>query len=128
MPLVTVVLGTSLIVLGLGGYIATGMASWTAMIPAVFGLPLILLGVVARAPGRRKHAMHAAATLSLVGLAGGAMGIPKLATMMSGGEAARPAAAISQSIMALLCVVFLALCVKSFIDARRLPASPQSQV
>ena len=53
--------------------------SITALIPAFFGIALILLGIVARNEKARKHAMHFAALLGLVGLLGGvAMGIKAL--------------------------------------------------
>ena len=39
--------------------------------------------------------------------------------MLSGGEVQRPAAAVSQSIMAMLMGIFVGLCVRSFIEARR---------
>ena len=39
--------------------------------------------------------------------------------LLGGQEVARPAAVISQSIMGALTAVFVALCVKSFIDARK---------
>jgi hypothetical protein len=43
----------------------------------------------------------------------------KLPSLLAGQEVARPAAVISQSIMGALTAVFVALCVKSFIDARK---------
>ncbi len=47
MAKITFGLGLVLIVLGLGAYFGTGRESLTALIPAFFGLPLALLGVVA---------------------------------------------------------------------------------
>ena len=67
-----------------------------------------------------KHAMHAAAALGLLSfLATAGMGLPKLFTMLGGGEVERPKAVILQSITAGICAVFVALCVNSFIQARR---------
>jgi hypothetical protein len=42
-----------------------------------------------------------------------------LVTLLSGGEVARPKAAVSQSITAAVCAAFVALCVNSFLAARR---------
>lgn len=80
---------------------------------------LLVLGLVALKERLRKHAMHGAALVGLLGFLGGAgMGLPKLPALLSG-EAARPAAVIEQLIMAAVCLVFVALCVRSFIVARR---------
>jgi hypothetical protein len=46
-------------------------------------------------------------------------GIPKILTIMGGGELERPAAAVAQGLMALLCLIFLVFAVRSFIVARR---------
>jgi hypothetical protein len=119
MPTIAILCGTALTLLGLIGYFATGMVSWTALIPALFGVPLLVLGALALKPALRKHAMHGAAALGLLGLLGSAMGVPKAVTLLAGGTVARPAAAVSKAIMAVLCLAFLALCVKSFVDARR---------
>jgi hypothetical protein len=119
MAVVGVWIGLALTLLGVGAYFGTGGASVTALIPAFFGVPLAALGVLARDDRRRKTAMHVAAALSLVGLAGSARGIPQVIALVSGGEAARPAAAVVQTAMALLCAVFLGLAVRSFVAARR---------
>jgi hypothetical protein len=112
--------GIALIILGVGGYFGTGQTSLTALIPAGFGLVFLILGFLARKDQLRKHAMHAAAALGLVGcVVPAVMGIPKLVRLASGQEVERPGAAISQSIMAVICGVFVVLCVRSFIAARR---------
>lgn len=115
----TIGIGAALILLGLGGYFGTGTSSPTALIPAAFGLLLVLLGGLARDPNRRKMAMHIAVVIGLLGFLGALRGIPATITLLSGGTVARPAAAISQAIMAVLMLIFVALCVRSFIEARR---------
>jgi hypothetical protein len=119
MAKVGVWIGLALTLLGVGTYFATGRQSVTALIPAFFGVPLAGLGVMAGDDRRRKMAMHIAAALSLVGLAGSARGIPQVVALASGGEVARPAAALAQTAMAVLCAVFLGLAVRSFVAARR---------
>jgi hypothetical protein len=111
--------GVALIILGLGGYFVTGMQSWTAMIPAFVGAVLAFLGAVALDPAKRKHAMHAAAALGVLGFAGSVPGVIKAIKWLGGTEPVRPAAVISQTIMAVLMVAFVVLCVQSFIAARR---------
>ena len=115
----TITVGVLLIVLGLGGYFGTGTSSPTALIPAAFGILLVITGAIARNPEKRKLAMHIAVTVGLLGFFGSVGGLAKLPTLLSGGEVARPAAVVSQSIMAVLTLVFTALCVRSFIAARK---------
>ena len=115
----TIAFGVVLIVLGLGGYFGTDRVSPTALIPAAFGLLLIVFGVMARDEKRRKLAMHIAVAVGLVGFLGTLTGLFKLFTMLAGGEVARPTAVVAQSIMAVLMLVYVGMCVKSFIDARR---------
>ena len=120
MAYTTIVFGVLMILLGVVGYLLTGMQSRTALIPAIPGAIFLLLGVLARNDRVRKHVMHLAAALSLVGfLAMAGMGWVKLARWAGGTAPARPAAVISQSILGVLLLVFLVLCVRSFINARR---------
>jgi hypothetical protein len=63
--------------------------------------------------------MHAAAVLMLLGFAGTVGGLIKFFRMLSGAEFERSSAITVQAIMAILCLVFLALAIKSFVDARR---------
>ena len=116
MARITIAVGVLLIVLGLIGYFGTGMVSWTALIPAFFGLPLVILGVLALQEGLRKHAMHAAVVVGLIGFLGGAFSFVR--PLLSEGEM-KPMAATMQALMALICAVFVGLGVKSFINARR---------
>src|SRR5262245_47669024 len=86
----------------------------------MFGLVFVILGMLATKEKLLKHAMHAAAALALLGfLATAALSFPKLPALLSGGEVERPNAVIAQAIMAALCAVFVGLCIKSFLDARR---------
>ncbi len=125
MATITIGLGLVLIALGLGGYFGTGRESWTALIPVLFGLVLAILGVVALKEHMRKHAMHVAAVIGLLGFAGTVKGLMKLPVLLTGGELARPAAVAVQAAMAIVCLLFVGLCVGSFIKARRASAAKQ---
>jgi hypothetical protein len=114
-----ILFGGLLIVLGLGGYFGTGRSSLTALIPAVFGLLLGALGFMARDAAKRKTAMHIAAAVALLGFIACVPGLFKLPMLMAGETIARPAAVVSQSIMALLTGIFVVLAIKSFRDARK---------
>jgi hypothetical protein len=95
------------------------MVSVTALIPAAFGLLLVVFGALALDDKRRKLAMHIAVTVGLLGFLGTVSGLFQLPALLSGGAVQRPGAVISKSIMAVLMAVYVAMCVKSFIDARR---------
>ena len=123
MARITTVFGALLIVLGLIAYFVMqepGSRSMTAMIPAFFGLPLLVLGLIAQAkPASRKHTMHAAAMLGVLGFLGTAPGVIKAIKWMGGTVPARPAAVQVQVIMCVMCAAFVAMCVRSFIEARK---------
>ncbi len=119
MAKITIGIGCVLIALGVGSYFGTGRASVTALIPAFFGLPLALLGVAAVNERLRKHAMHAAAVIGLLGFVGASRGFASLPALLSGGEVERPVAVAVQVAMALLCFAFVVMCVGSFIKGRR---------
>jgi len=107
--------GILLTLLGLIAYFGISSESITALIPAFFGVPVIILGWLALNEKYRKHSMHIAAALMLLGFIGTGMRVfPQLV-----GEIANPSAFTVQLIMTLLCLIFIILAVKSFIEARR---------
>jgi hypothetical protein len=115
MPSVTRLVGFVLILLGIGGYVGTGRTSITAMIPAFFGAIFLILAIVARKAEARKHAMHATVALALIGALAV---IPRIVSGIAAGNLTRPAV-LSQIAMAAILIVYVALGVRSFIDARR---------
>jgi multisubunit Na+/H+ antiporter MnhF subunit len=119
MTTTTVVTGALLIVLGLIGFVGTGSQHPTALIPAAFGLLLVVCGFVAKAPERRKLWMHIAVTVGLLGFLGTISGLIKVVQMAGGATIARPEAAESQAVMAFICGIYVALCINSFIKARK---------
>jgi hypothetical protein len=120
MPTLAIVFGIILNAMGFGAYVATGSHSITALIPAFFGVVIFLSGLVSVfTPKIRMHLMHVAALVGLLGTLGGlGMGLPKFGSLLDG-TSQRPLAVGLQIAMGVVCFVFLVLCVKSFIDARR---------
>lgn len=122
MPTTTIICGILLILIGIVGYgygMIGGAASPTALIPAVLGLLLAVLGFAAKAKeDLRKHIMHGAVVVGLLGFLGTASSFLKIPALLNG-TAERPAAVVAQLATAVICVVFVLLCVKSFADARR---------
>jgi hypothetical protein len=121
MPKITIVFGfllcgLSAIVLILKGEFKLG----TWLIPLAFGMPLILLGIVAaKNAASRMHVMHGAV---LVGLIGGLLalfqGVSQLIKLAKGVEVNALAAGMVWA-MTVLCFTFVGLCVQSFIAARK---------
>ena len=110
----TVGFSLALIMLGVLSWILTGRSSATALIPSGFGLALALAGVLAAVDKYRKHALHAAAAISILGIVGALQRALPIA--VSGGDLR--IATASQLLMAAFLSVFLVLCIKSFIVAR----------
>ena len=102
MPVNAIIFGVILIVIGGVGYVHGMMnekASITALIPAFFGIVLAGLGAAANASeGMRKHIMHVAVTVALLGfiLTAGRL-VSKI------GELSMSAAVVSQIAMAAIC-------------------------
>ncbi len=122
MAKVTLVFAVLLIALGLVGYLGTGSAHPTALIPTWFGVALGIFGFLAISPneGRRKLFMHINVTIGLVAFLGG------LIEAIRGYGAARTAglepdhiALASKLTLAGLMFIYINLCVRSFIAARQ---------
>jgi NADH:ubiquinone oxidoreductase subunit 2 (subunit N) len=119
MPIVTIVAGGLLTLLGIFGYLASESQSLTALIPLAIGLPLETCGALAMRPAFRKHAMHGASVLALLGVLGSAPGAVRyLRVVTSSAEPARPLALQMQTAMFVICLLLLVLCIRSFTSAR----------
>jgi steroid 5-alpha reductase family enzyme len=119
---VTLVFAALLVALGLTGYFVTGHQHPTALIPLWWGLAMGLCGFLAISPseGRRKLFMHINVTIAALGFLGA------LVEAVRGYGAARSAgidpnyiALGAKLIMAALLLIYIKLCVQSFLDARR---------
>jgi len=120
---VTIGFGLLLAALGVGGYLATGRTHPTALIPLAFGVLLMVCGALARREALRRHAMHAAAVVGLLGFLGPLRVLPQMVKLLGGGEVPHRAAVLDQLAMMIVCGVFLALCIRSFVAARRARAA-----
>ncbi|HVG26962.1 MAG TPA: hypothetical protein VM865_05105 [Acidobacteriaceae bacterium] len=121
----TIGFGVALIVLGVASFVLTGSTHPTALIPVWFGIALAVCGALAITEDARRRMlwMHIAVTLGLLGfLFPGIRGAIALAKAHASGVelAAGTANAVHEQLaMAVLCLVFTGLCVRSFIAARR---------
>ena len=79
MPAIAILFGALLVPVGLvvfgisyqGAVAETGKLPFTVLIPVVLGVLLIVLGALSYRPHLRKHTMHAAALVGLLGILGG---------------------------------------------------------
>jgi hypothetical protein len=122
MAKVTLVFAVLLAALGLAGYLGTGSLHPTALIPLWFGLALGVFGFLAISPSeaRRKLFMHINVTLALLGFLGSAAEAARgyKHAVAAGLEPDRIALASKLTLAGLL-LVYIILCVRSFIAARR---------
>ena len=118
MPKITIAVGVILIALGLLGYLVFGGddPSVTALIPAFFGVPIALLGVLALKPGIRKHAVHGALVFGLLGFLAP---LGRIVPVAIRGELQAVPSTFMLVAMAVTCLVFVVLGVRSFVAARR---------
>ena len=71
-PNLAIISGSILIIWGIFSYFASDSASFTALIPSVFGAPLLILGVLSiRDSSNKHHYMHASMIFALFSLLGG---------------------------------------------------------
>ena len=117
--------GVVLILLGLGGYVLSSGASVTALIPAFFGLPILILGVVAQRGYLQRSSQYVILVLAVLGFLGSVRGLIKIFSLLAGEDVTRPFAVIVQSSMAVICLIYIALWIKAFIDERREAAGTQ---
>ena len=120
MAKLTIIFGILLILLGAGAFIVLGHHPHT-LIPVAFGVLLAIFGALANTAEskRRMLFMHIAVTVGLLGFLGTIPGIIGVLRMWSGHAVVRPDAAKVQALMGSICLIFVLLCVRSFITARR---------
>jgi hypothetical protein len=125
MAKVTILFGVLLFLLGVVVWAATGRHAPTALIPAYLGIVLSILGLLARTenPKRRMLMMHIAVTLAALGFLFTAKSIWDFIQMERGHFFARPVAVEDTAVMSAMLLIYVLLCVRSFIKARRTPAA-----
>jgi len=120
MERVALVFGLALVGVGLVSFYKPGVLgefgeiSKTALIPAYIGAALVVCGWLTMGfPKLRKHAMHFAAVIALFGFVGGFM------PMNRSGFNFNKASAVAGALLSGISLLFVILCVKSFIAASK---------
>ncbi len=121
MAKVTVLFGVLLIILGVVSFIGTGSKFPTSLIPVAFGILLTTFGGMAETPvsKRRMLFMHIAVTVGLLGFLATATSLVQVVQLFKGKLFPYPAAIEEKAAMSALMLIYVLLCVRSFITARR---------
>tara|TARA_B100001996_G_scaffold338239_1_gene290595 strand:+ start:1640 stop:2038 length:399 start_codon:yes stop_codon:yes gene_type:complete len=114
-PRISELIGTIMVLWGIIIYILTEMSSLTSLIPSFVGLPIVLAGLLVRKlPEKRSLFMHISSTFGLISVLGGLMafkGVMSNDWSMS---------TISQLFLLIIGGLYLVICVKSFIHAKKM--------
>ena len=121
MARVTRITGIVLIVLGIVYFVMTGSTHKTALIPTWFGVVLLVCGVLANSTDTKKVMlwMHIAVTVGLLGCLFPGFRAVRAFAGSAALTTAKQTAATESLIMAVICGVFTALCVRNFVANRR---------
>ena len=114
-PRISELIGSIMVLWGIVVYLLTDMSSFTSLIPSFVGLPIVLAGLLVRKlPEKRSLFMHISSTFGLISVLGGAMafnGVMNNDWSMS---------TISQLFLLIIGGIYLGICVKSFIHAKKM--------
>jgi hypothetical protein len=122
MAKITVLFGILLIILGGASFVLTGSKFPTSLIPVAFGILLVTFGVMAETPvtKRRMLFMHIAVTVGLLGFLATAQSLFQVVQLFKGTKLfLYPRAIEEKAAMSALMLIYVLLCVRSFITARR---------
>lgn len=114
----TYIAGGVLVVVGVVSYIASGAVSLTALIPSGLGALLLIAAVVARKDAIRRHVMHVAMLIALIGIVATFNNTLRLGEVFAG-TAERPLAVIASALTFVTLLVYLGFGIASFVQARR---------
>ncbi len=125
MAIPTLVIAALLVVTGLAGYFLghpvppETVTSPTALIPMWVGIALGILGAISFNEKARKHAMHFAAMIGLLAAIGDGVQLVRTILKPDSAPDIQRLKIVSMSATLILCLVFVILCVRSFILARK---------
>jgi hypothetical protein len=121
MAKVTVLFAVLLIILGGASFVLTGHKFPTSLIPVAFGILLAIFGSLAETPDSRRRMlfMHIAVAVGLVGFVATAPALIQVVELFKGKLFPYPAAIEEKAAMSGLMLIYVLLCVRSFVSARR---------
>ena len=114
---IVMIYGIFLIIWGIGVTILSDSQSITSLIPAIFGLPIIISSIFAKKlPNKKKLLMHIVVLIGLIIFLGG---LDLIRGLMQGSIFTNIWASSSKFMMMISGLVFTVLCIKSFIFTRK---------
>ena len=121
MAKLTIALGVALILIAMAAFVLTGSSHPTSLIPAAVGLLFCIFGALASSPEPKKRMlwMHIAVTVALLMFLGTIKADFDVFRLAHGAVLAHPIAVEEKAAASLLCLLFVLLCIRSFIAARR---------
>jgi uncharacterized membrane protein YjfL (UPF0719 family) len=121
MAKMTVSFGVLLVLVSVGFWLAMGRTEMAALHTAGLGVVLVLCGVLANTESTKQRMiwMHIAVTVGLIGFL--ITGVRAIIQIVKGTTAVgNPLAFDERVVSAVICLLFVGLCVRSFVAARRL--------
>jgi fucose 4-O-acetylase-like acetyltransferase len=121
MAKLTIGFGILLVLLGVIGFVETGSAHPTALIPTSIGLLFVLFGAMANTEDAKKRMlwMHVAVTVALLVFVFMIPAAIDTIRLSRGVSFPHPAAVVEKGALALFSLIYILFCVRSFISARR---------
>jgi hypothetical protein len=121
MAKLTIAFGILLLLLGITGFVATGSAHPTALIPSGIGLFFVLFGMMANTEDSKKRMlwMHISVTVALLVFLGMIPAAIDTIKLSRGAYYPHPIAIEEKGALALLSLIYVLFCVRAFISARR---------
>ena len=125
MAKLTIGFGVLLALLGIFGFVYTGSAHPTALIPCAIGAFFVLFGVMANTEDSKKRMlwMHISVTVALLVFLGTIPADIQTIRLARGNALPHPVSILEKGALSLLCLLYVLACVRSFINARRLRTS-----
>jgi hypothetical protein len=121
MAKLTIGFGILLILLGVFGFVSTGSAHPTALIPVGIGLFFVLFGAMANTGDSKKRMlwMHISVTVALLVFLGMIPAAIACFHLAHGATYPYPEAIEEKAALGLFSLIYVLFCVRSFISARR---------
>ena len=121
MAKLTIAFGILLVLIGVAGFVATGSTHPTALIPAGAGVLFAIFGALASTENAKKRMlwMHISVTVALILFLSLIRADIDVIRLSRGAYFEHPIAVLEKSGTSLLSLLYVLLCVRSFIAARR---------